>query len=362
MTIEYATALDTGIRKRQHGGINEDSVAVNVLEDAHLDGERTGAVFVLADGAGGEEAGDVASYLATVEVTRRLTQALWDCRRFDAPADDGPAADDGGQLDEAAVVDPLGGADADYLLDRIETAIQSTHTRILQTIETLDLEGAYTTIVAGVVAGDRLYYGWVGDSRAYVVNGHPDRQDDEQISRLTRDHSVVERLVQQGEIDPIEAHVHPNGNQLTRALGGRRDEEPSESTVAVDTNHVELFGDDAVVFTSDGLIDAYADAPDLHEQYENTEDRSRIEETILEKAVTDDEIRDVVLEADSLEAAAGDLVTLANKRGGKDNVSVVLFGDPTLDESPADGLPARTHDSSPEAVGDVDTVIGDPES
>lgn len=361
MTIEYATALDTGTRKRRHGGINEDSVAVNVLEDAHLDGERHGAVFVLADGAGGEEAGDVASYVATVEVTRRLTQALWDCRRLDALADDGPTADDGGQLDEATVADPLGGADADYLLDRIETAIQSTHTRILQTIGTLDLEAAYTTIVAGIVAGDRLYYGWVGDSRAYVVNGHPDRPDDGRISRLTRDHSVVELLVQRGEIDPVEAHVHRKGNQLTRALGGQRGEDPVESTVAVDTNHVELFGDDTVVFTSDGLIDAYADAPDLHEEYERAEDRSRIEEAILEKAVTDDEIRDVVLGADSPEAAADDLVTLANKRGGKDNVSVVLFCDPALDRSPADGLPTRAHDSSPEEVDDVDTVIRDPD-
>lgn len=356
MTIDYATALDVGIRKLQQGGINEDSVAVNVLEEGHLDAERDAAVFVLADGAGGEEAGDIASYVATVEVTRRLTRALWDSRQLD----DVLAAGDGRRLGEAAVANPLGDEDADWLLERIETAIESTHTRILQTIQELGLDSAYTTIVAGVKAGDRLYYGWVGDSRAYVVNDHPERMEAERISRLTRDHSVVERLLQRGEIDAIEAHVHRKGNRITRALGGTRSHDPVESTVDVETNDVRLYADDTVVFTSDGLVDAYAEAPELHERYLQADDTSQIEETILSKSVTDDEIRDVVLETDSLEAAASRFVTLANRRGGKDNISVVLFEDDSLERSPAEGLPIRSHDPPDTDVGDRDTVIRDP--
>lgn len=356
MSIDYATALDIGVRKLQQGGINEDSVAVNVLEEGHLDAERDAAVFVLADGAGGEEAGDIASYVATVEVTRRLSRALWDSRQLD----DVLGAPGGRRLHEAAIADPLGDGDGDWLLERIETAIESTHTRILQTVQELGLDGAYTTVVAGVKAGDRLYYGWVGDSRAYVINDHPERMEAERISRLTRDHSVVERLLQRGEIDAIEAHVHRKGNRITRALGGTDSHDPVESTVDVETNDVRLYADDTVLFTSDGVIDAYADAPELHEQYQQADDTSRIEETILEKSVTDDEIRDVVLETDSLEAAAGRFVTLANRRGGKDNISVVLFEDRSLERSPADGLPVRSHDPPDADVGDRDTVIRDP--
>lgn len=360
MSIEYSTALDIGIRKQQHGGVNEDSVAVNVLEEGHLDANRHAGVFVLADGAGGEEAGDIASYVATVEVTRRLTQTLWDGRRLDTAAG-APTTEVDHRLREAAVSDPLPNGGTDWLLNRIETAIESTHTRILQTVQDLDLDSAYTTIVAGVKAGDRLYYGWVGDSRAYVVNDHPDRADTERISRLTRDHSVVERLVQRGDIDAIEAHVHRKGNQITRALGGTGADDPVGSTVDVETNTVRLFSDDTVVFTSDGLVDAYADAPELHQEYRQADATGRIEERILEKSVTDDEIRDVVLDAESLDDAADRYVSLANQRGGKDNISVILFRDDTLDRSPAADLPVRSHDPPDPDVGDRDTVIRDPD-
>lgn len=361
MRIEYATAMDVGNRKRQRDGINEDSVAVNLLEDGHLDTGRQVGVFVLADGAGGEEAGDIASYIATVEVTRHLTQTLWDTRRFEVVCGDAEEAEAGSRLDERAVANLPGYANADWLLTQIVAAIQHTHRRILETVQELELRSAYTTIVTGIMTGDRLYYGWVGDSRGYVVNAHPDRGDGDRISRLTRDHSVVEQLVQRGEIDEIEAHVHRQGTQITRALGGTPDDDPTGRPVDVDTNHVRLFGDDTVVFTSDGLIDAYADASSLHEQYKSADPPSRIEQSILEKSVTDDEIRDIVLDADSLEGAADRFVTLANQRGGKDNISVILFRNRSLDSSPADALPARSPDRPPEDMVEAKTVIGDPD-
>lgn len=362
MSIEYATKVDIGNRKRQRDGINEDSVAVTILEDNHLDTDRQEGVFALADGAGGEEAGDIASYIATVEVTRHLTKMLWDSRRVEATPDETVATDADAWLDDAIATNQVGGEDADWLLTQIDEAIQRSHTRILEMVQALDLGSAYSTIVAGVKAGDRLYYGWVGDSRAYVVNDHPDRANADRISLLTRDHSVVEQLVQRGEIDPVEAHVHRQGTQITRALGGTREDDSGESSVNVDTNHVPLFGDDVVMFTSDGLIDAYTDAPKLHEQYRAADDPSRIEETILEKAVTDDEIRDVILETDSLEAAGDRLVTLANQRGGKDNISLILFRDQSLARSPADDLPVRASDGPSVEVDDMSTVIGDPDS
>lgn len=355
MSLAYATRLDIGARKRRQGGINEDSVAVNLLHDAHLDAEREIGVFVLADGAGGEQGGEVASYVATVEVVRRLTAALWESWTLDdlleSPGSSG--------LTENTVTAPLDSKDPDWVLDRIETAIRSTHTRLLQQIQDRGLGSAYTTIVVGVKVGAKLYYAWVGDSRAYVVNCHPERPVEQRLSRLTRDHSLVERLREQGEIDDVEAHVHRKGNRITRALGGTADDGPAASTVQVETGRVRLFADDVVLFTSDGLIDAYADAATLHDEYCRADATDDIEAKILDKSVTDDEIRDVILAANSLSGAADRYLSLANRRGGKDNVSLLLLQDSDLSDSPLEGLPDRTYDPSTDPPGNHETIIRD---
>jgi len=357
VSLEFATGLDVGARKRTRGGINEDSIAVNLLQDGHLDTRRNSGVFVLADGAGGEESGEIASYVATVEVARRLTGALWDSRRLDDVIGEDRSVDDG--LDDSLVTALPQDRGADWVLHRIETAIRSTHTRLLQWIQDLGLDSAYTTIVVGVKLGDRLYYGWVGDSRAYVVNRHPERRDGRRLSLLTRDHSLVQRLLEQGEIDEVEAQVHRKGNQITRALGGTAGDDPAGSTVQVETGHVRLYADDVVVFTSDGLVDAYVDAPQLHDQYTRADPPSDIETKILERSVTDDEIRDVVLDADSLDDAVERYLSLANRRGGKDNISLILFSDDGLEPSPATGLPDREYGTEAEPLESRDTIIRD---
>lgn len=378
--MEYTTAFDIGKRKRQQGGINEDSVAVTVLDEGHRDTDRTVGVFVLADGAGGADAGDIASYVATVEVGRQLTEQVWETRGLDAVLDrqDGTserAADDV-DLGEDAVHEPLADLGADRVQASIEEAIRTAHARLLEVINQLGVETAYSTVVAAVKAGDHLHYGWVGDSRIYAVNTAPSVPDDERLQLLTRDHSVVEQLVDRGEIDEVEAHVHRRGNRVTRALGGARGENPDTASVAVETNTVPLYRDDVVLLTSDGLVDAYVGAPRLHQQYEQADDTTEIEETILEKAVTDDEIRDVIMTADSLALAGERLVSLSNERGGKDNVSVVLFQDPDLPQTPSGGPPVRTPDSATgeaadtnegadttgEAVGDANDRTASPET
>jgi len=344
MTLSYETGLDVGTRRRAQGTINEDSVAVNLLEDSHLDECRGAGVFVLADGAGGEDAGEVASHIVSVEIAHRLTQTLWDLRAFDE-----------GQAGSAE----LPSSEADWMLARIETAVRSTHTRLLRRIGELGLGSAYTTVVVGVAVEDRLYYAWVGDSRLYVVNSHPSRADSQAVSHLTRDHSLVERLREQGQIEDIEAHVHPQGNRVTRALGGTPDEDPTASTVQVETSQARLFGDDTLVFTSDGLPDAYADAPALHERYQNADDPAAVEAEILDRAVTDDELRDTVLDAGSLSTATDRLVALANRRGGKDNLSLILCRNSDLDRSPATGFPDRAYRTDADPLGNDPTTIRD---
>ena len=379
--MEYTTALDIGERKREQGGINEDSVAVTLLEEGHRDTERRSGVFVVADGAGGAQAGDVASYVASVEVSRRLTDRLWTERRLGEVTATGDAEGPGNasagstgageegrsgstglpELTEGVVGDPFAGADDAAVQAVIAAAVEAAHTRIVEVIGERDLDSAYSTVVVALVVGDRLHYGWVGDSRAYVVNLAPDRDEAQRVTRLTADHSEVEQLVDRGAIDEVEAHVHRRGNRITRALGGTRTENPATATVEVDTASVPLFGDDVLLLTSDGLIDAYTGAPELHREYEDADDTAEVAERILEKSVTDDEIGRVVREASSLSAAADRFVDLSNERGGKDNLSLVLARDPDLPAAPEGTLPVRTYDPDPETVIEWDTVKQFPE-
>lgn len=352
--MEYTTAVDIGKRKRRQGGINEDSVAVTVTDEGHRDTNRRSGVFVLADGAGGARAGDVASYVTTVEVTRRLSDRLWTERRLSKVADFMDASREEFMAD--AVSASLSSVTDQMVETWISDAIAAAHTRLLEVIDDLGVQDGYSTVVAAVAIDGRLHYGWIGDSRAYIINVAQDREDDQRVSRLTKDHSEVERLVNQGAIDEVEAHVHRRGNMVTRALGGTRGEDPARSSVSADTGTVPLFGDDVVLLTSDGLIDAYTGAPELHEAYQEAENPDSVAERILEKSVTDDEIGEVVLDAPSLEAAADRFVELSNERGGKDNVSIILFRDDSLPYAPEGALPVRAYDPDVEEILARETV------
>jgi len=352
--MDYATAYDVGDRKRDRG-INEDSVAVSVFEDGHRSGtggenasaseatrprNRSVATFALADGAGGYEAGDVASYIASTVVPERLADLAIRAARSD------PAAFDV-DLGDVAPAQPSPAAIRRAIVD----AVQAAHRAVLGYVNDAG-QPAFTTVVAGVAVGGELHYGWVGDSRLYVVNGEHGT-----IERLTRDHSVVAELRAAGEIDEVEAHVHPRGNEITDALGGHPGTGPGDDRVAVETHTVPLYAEDVVFATSDGIVDAQTDAPSLHDRYLAADRPEEAGDAIREAVVTDDDLRDHLLAADSLDGAARGLVDLANDRGGKDNVSAVLCRDPTLASTPpADDMPTREpeHDGS---VAERQTVI-----
>ncbi len=90
----------------------------------------------------------------------------------------------------------------------------------------------------------------------------------------------------------------------------------------MDTRTVRLYEEDTVLATSDGLIDAPTDAPELRRVVDSDHAES-VAERIRDEVVTDEEIRDVVLGASSLDAASREFVSLANDRGGIDNISVL---------------------------------------
>jgi serine/threonine protein phosphatase PrpC len=336
--MNYATTYDVGDRKRG-AGINEDSVAVTVFEDGHREGyhgrtdslggtevpaTRSVCAFVLADGAGGHDAGDAASYIATTAISEALAPVAVRIAR--------------GDTDAFRVDVPGEEHDGETVRTAIEEAIQTAHREVVAHAEETGA-GAYTTVVAGIAVDGRLHYGWVGDSRLYVLNRAHDH-----AARVTEDHAVVEQLHAEGEVDAVAAHVHPRGNEITRALGGPGD--PETATVAVETGSVPLYAEDVVLATSDGLPDAQTDAPLLYDRYVESDRSAEVAATVRERVVTDEDIRRWVLTADSLSAAAGRLVAEANARGGKDNLSVVAFEDDTYPETPA-RLPLRARDPHP---------------
>ncbi len=146
------------------------------------------------------------------------------------------------------------------------------------------LRGMGTTCTAAAVVQDALYFVHVGDTRLYLIRDH-------QISQITRDHSYVGRLVEAGMISRQEAETHPQRNILTAALGTNPD------LIMDSPGHPELLrADDALVICSDGLWGLVHDAEIL---------------TAVEKQSAAD--------------AGRELIELARKRGGPDNITLSIM-------------------------------------
>jgi protein phosphatase len=181
------------------------------------------------------------------------------------------------------------------VVDSYQQAEGSVLTALIQAIETANREvyrenlkdpnlvGMGTTCTAAVVLGSALYLAHVGDSRAYLVGNGGIRQ-------LTRDHSLVAYLVEEKSLTPEEARMDPRRNLVTRSLG-------LTSSVEVDALEFELQlrPGETLLLCSDGL-------------------HGTVEDAALERAI----------HGQDLEVACRDLIALANRAGGPDNITVVL--------------------------------------
>lgn len=349
--MEHASTIDIGARKEHRNGINEDAIATAVFENHHRQSSRPAGVFVLCDGVGGEASGDVAAFLATTVIRKRLTDALLGPatdlpERFGIDAYEGTPPTATGTDDRE---NPGAAPTEEEVRSAIEEAVNAAHRRVQEYAAEVDGRPATTAVVC-VALGGRLYYGWVGDSRAYLVNSSHGA-----IQQLTKDHAATNRLLEAGEIDDeVYARVHEDTTAITRALGGSAYGDPE---VEVDFDSVRLFEDDVLLVTSDGLVDAFPDIAPLRKRYERATDEAEVREEIRDRLVTDDEIRDVVLEATDLRDGVESLVEFANDRGGKDNLSVTLARDPDADPSPTT-LPNRgVGAESSESLTTRETVV-----
>lgn len=233
MQFECVSRTDVGLKRK----INEDSLLA----------ETDRGLWVVADGMGGHHKGEVAS-AAVVDALRRL-----------------PDYEDLDKLTSAAI-----------------EALRQVNDELIRLAQSEDSERTIgTTVVGLLVLGERFRCFWAGDSRAYWLRSG-------EIMRLSRDHSLVQDLIDAGMLTPEEAEVHENSNVITRAVGVRE-------RLEVDTVSGDAQSGDYFVLASDGLT----------------------------RLVADDEIA-AELSNGSLEQAADKLIATVLERGAPDNVSVII--------------------------------------
>ena len=220
----------------------------------HEVGER-GSLFAVADGMGGAAAGEVASEMATQTIYEQMIHA-W-----------------GGESE----------ATPQRFAYRLKEAVEVANGRIHAYAKAHpEVRGMGTTTTAVGILGDHFFLTQVGDSRAYLLRGG-------QAVQLTKDQSLMQRLVEAGELTEEEAAKSERRNIILQALG-------PDARVKVDLTYQEVRRGDVLVLCSDGLSGQ----------------------------VRKEEMAEIVAREPSLQAAADKLIALANERGGPDNITVIL--------------------------------------
>ncbi len=248
MNVTAVGRSDVG--RTRHGKANEDSFHVG------------DSAFAVADGMGGHLAGEVASALA---------------------------------LEPLSALDGRVYADSTAALTALRDAVAKANERVVaKAHDDASFRGMGTTLTAVMVEGRRAHIAHVGDSRAYLLR-------DGVFSQLTTDHTLVQRLIDEGRLTSEEAAHHPQRSVITRAIG-------VEDSVTVDAMTLDLQAHDRILLCSDGLSGP----------------------------VTDEAIAKV-LSQDDLDRIPDDLIDAANDAGGPDNVTAVVISFDSLETAPSRG-------------------------
>ncbi|WP_284155343.1 Stp1/IreP family PP2C-type Ser/Thr phosphatase [Sulfuricystis multivorans] len=229
-------------------------------EDAVFADARLG-LAVLADGMGGHNAGEVASNMAVTAIGSELAHAF-----------------------ETLPPEHLTAEGTSHACEVLDDLIRRTNAAIhLAAQQNRRYAGMGATLVVVQFYDNRLAVAHVGDSRLY-------RWRAGELARLTRDHSLLQEQIDRGMISPEQARHAPNRNLVTRALG-------VEAEVAVELAEHAVLPDDVYLLCSDGLYDM----------------------------VDDEEIARALNEfSANLQLCSAQLIQIANRRGGRDNISVIL--------------------------------------
>ena len=228
--MQYWALTDPGCVRKQ----NQDAYKVEQLDQNTL-------LCVVCDGMGGAKSGNIASALAAEVFAQEVTASYMP------------------SMDRAAIEQLLSSA---VKLANFTVFDQS------QSFE--EFAGMGTTLAAMLVQGNRAVLANVGDSRIYLISQN-------QIYQLTRDHSLVQMMIDQGELTPQEGKSYPGKNMITRAVG-------TEATVQSDLFYLELEQGDILFACTDGLTNLVDDQELLFEVVYN-EDRLQCCQRLLQLAL-----------------------------------------------------------------------------
>jgi serine/threonine protein phosphatase PrpC len=216
-------------------------------------------LFIVADGMGGEAAGETASAMALDYVESYVLESL--------------------QWFASCKV-----SDEDKVLTEFQRALSSAHARLRQEAAVQPkLRGMGTTVTLAYSLNEVLFVAHVGDSRCYLLR-------ENRLHRLTQDHSLVEEMVKSGALSAEAAAKHRWRHVITSTVGGNSPE------IRVDVHRLPLQAGDQVMLCSDGLTNM----------------------------VSNDEIVQILKSEQGPEVTSRQLVALANEKGGKDNITVVI--------------------------------------
>ncbi len=236
-------------------GSTDKGIVRSSNQDAFLTGQFSdGVVYaIVCDGMGGANGGNIASRLTVDYLSASLKAGYRE------------------NMSENS------------LKNLLDSSLYAANVRVFdKSRESKELNGMGTTVVVAIIKDNTAYISHAGDSRAYKINS-------ENIIQLTRDHSIVQSMIEDGKITQEEARVHPRKNVITRALGVEENVNP-EFTVC------DFALNETLLLCTDGLTNF----------------------------VEINNIKDVVLNCNDLDPTAK-LIELANNNGGGDNITAVVI-------------------------------------
>jgi len=253
-TPQFQTGCAQSVgRQRDH---NEDSLLlITTLLTNNGDNTPVG-LYIVADGMGGHKHGEIASGLAVRSIANLIMRKIF-----------------------LSLIAPKPAPPEDSIQEILESSVQEAHRTIMK-----EAPGSGTTMTAVLLLDKHMSIAHVGDSRAYLI------ANDGNIQLLTRDHSLVMRMMELGQLTAEEAAVHPQRNVLYKALG-------QGEPLAPDITSIPLPESGQVLICSDGLW----------------------------SVISEDEIARLVLTSPNLQVASQALIDAANEAGGPDNITAILI-------------------------------------
>ncbi|HVU11301.1 MAG TPA: Stp1/IreP family PP2C-type Ser/Thr phosphatase [Phototrophicaceae bacterium] len=248
--LTFGQATDIGMVRTN----NQDSAYSFFSTSRSVDERPDFGLFLVADGMGGHSDGEKASSLTARTVATTVISTIFMPVLIGNTENQPPIS------------------------EALTAAIEKANAEVIKHVP----DGG-TTLTSAVIIGDLAYIAHVGDSRIYLINK-------DSIEQLTRDHSLVQRLIELDQLTPAEAADHPNKNMLYRALG-------QNEAVEIDTLTRRLPPKSKLLLCCDGLWNQ----------------------------VDDREMLDITKQTPNPQEACNKLIALANKRGGVDNVTVILL-------------------------------------